>query len=312
MPVPPFAHYVHRFVSLFQGRDAVVYLSALAIFMGVEIAAMGYSRCSLRRLLALSPSARNDILCDTLYFFGFGKVFAVVGTFGIPLLLSAAYHRWVGFTLLPHIANPVAAYLLWFVIAEFAYYGYHRSMHEIACLWQTHKYHHSAVEFNLITGNRVHFLDKAMAELFNLVPLTLLGIPPTMYASLRLGMRLIEIAQHSAVDWDYGWIGRWIVYGPVGHRIHHSAEREHWDRNYGNLMVIWDRLFGTWYAGSRVNPSVGVSDNHFNTGSVAKDWAIATRLFARDLARGWKTGEWKTEYAREVSETRRAARSQAL
>jgi sterol desaturase/sphingolipid hydroxylase (fatty acid hydroxylase superfamily) len=307
MSVAFLADHVHRFVQRLYAPDVLLYLATLGAFMLVEALAMGYRQSSLRRLLSFSASARNDVVCDALYLFGFGHMFAVVGTLGLPLMFSLWYARNVGFTLLPHIAHPALAYLVWFVLTDFAYYWYHRFSHEIACLWQAHKYHHSAVEFNLITGNRVHFLDKAIEEVFKAVPLTMLGMPPAMYLAVRLTLRFVEIAQHSAVAWDFGWAGQWLVYGPMRHRIHHSAECEHWDSNYGNFLIVWDRIFGTWYAGDKVNETVGVSDNHFNTGSVAKDWYLATRFFARDVARGLRTGEWKTAYAKECAVRRRAA-----
>jgi len=56
----------------------------------------------------------------------------------------------------------------------------------------------------------------------------------------------LQIVNHSDFDWTYGWIGRWLLMSPGMHKVHHSNNPEHFNKNLGNLFVIWDRLFGTY------------------------------------------------------------------
>jgi hypothetical protein len=105
----------------------------------------------------------------------------------------------------------------------------------------------------------------------------------------------IDRMQHSMVNWTYGWIGRWVVFSPIGHRIHHSMEREHWDKNYGDMFVIWDRLFGTYYNGNNINTEVGVTNNIYNQGLV---WDVfqSISLSYASLLNSVKTNIWKADH----------------
>jgi sterol desaturase/sphingolipid hydroxylase (fatty acid hydroxylase superfamily) len=106
----------------------------------------------------------------------------------------------------------------------------------------------------------------------------------------------VDFAQHSMVPFTYGWVGRWLVYSPVAHRIHHSPLEEHWDRNYGDLLPVWDRLFGTWYAGTTVNKTVGLAgaDEHGIVGSIVRPFGSASRSFRTFV----RTREWRPAHRR--------------
>ncbi len=293
----PFTDFVRDYFEIWidrlLGGERLVYLGLLSLVLLLEALVMGFRRSSLCRILSFSASARNDIVCDILHFIGGHKIIALLTSAGIPLFISYFYNRFAGVTVLPQIRNPMLAYLLWFVCVDFLDYWYHRFSHEWSFRWQVHKYHHSATEFNVVTGNRIHFLDETFAELFKIMPLTLLGLPPTVYAAIRATKLVADFWQHSAIPWDYGWVGRWLLYSPVGHRIHHSYEEEHWDKNFGNILVIWDRMFKTWYDQGRVNEAIGLPDNPFNRGSVVQDWLLGYKLFWTEFRKGIKTGLWR-------------------
>jgi len=148
-------------------------------------------------------------------------------------------------------------------------------------LWEAHRYHHAATTFTVLTGNRIRALDEVCRQFIILIPLTLLGVFAPMYIAGRYGFLAFDMLQPSMVPWTYGWFGRWVVYSPVGHRLHHSHERDHWDCHYGDILVIWDRLFGTWYAGDRVNASVDVSDNPYNARAVLVEYLNCAARCAR-------------------------------
>ena len=96
------------------------------------------------------------------------------------------------------------------------------------------------------------------------IPAALLGggigdaIPVLLINAVHAGLT------HSILPWSWGWVGRWVIYPPTGHRIHHSALSEHHDKNFGSIFPIWDHLFGTYYKGDLLNEEVGVDDNYMN------------------------------------------------
>jgi sterol desaturase/sphingolipid hydroxylase (fatty acid hydroxylase superfamily) len=87
------------------------------------------------------------------------------------------------------------------------------------------------------------------------------------------------------LPWTFGWVGRWLLISPVAHRIHHSPEVEHFDRNFGGITPLWDRLFGTWYAGDRVNEQVGCVDNHYNQASPPRELWVAYQASVTEMVR---------------------------
>jgi sterol desaturase/sphingolipid hydroxylase (fatty acid hydroxylase superfamily) len=139
----------------------------------------------------------------------------------------------------------------------------------------------------------MHGLEEAFRYFVSVVPLTLLGAPLHTYVGAQVARRVIDLYQHSMLPWTYGWLGRWLVYSPIGHRLHHSAEEEHWNRNYGDIFVIWDRLFGTWYKGARVNPEVDVSDNPYNRRAMVTEYWHCAVLCFKSLRASVRTGRWR-------------------
>jgi hypothetical protein len=68
--------------------------------------------------------------------------------------------------------------------------------------------------------------------------------------------------------------------------------REQWDKNYGNIFIIWDRLFGTWYNGTVVSDNLGLAQNRYNSGSVVRDLWVGTRDFFRELRNIFHMRRW--------------------
>src|SRR5438477_159294 len=95
---------------------------------------------------------------------------------------------------------------------------------------------------------------------------------------------------HSMLPWRCGWFGKYVLYSPIGHRIHHSALPEHKDKNLGFLFPVWDWMFGTYYKGDVINEEVGVEDNYQNTRGLLFDLAESTRRAWRSV--GLPTAPW--------------------
>jgi len=135
-----------------------------------------------------------------------------------------------------------AAILGW----DFIYYWNHRIMHEFRYLWAIHVVHHSSEHYNLSTALRQPVAD----SLGTFVPygmLSLLGIRPSMIEQAR-GVNLIyQFWIHTEVITSIGPLEK-VLNTPSHHRAHHGANRQYLDRNHGSILIVWDKLFGTFEA----------------------------------------------------------------
>jgi sterol desaturase/sphingolipid hydroxylase (fatty acid hydroxylase superfamily) len=138
-------------------------------------------------------------------------------------------------------------YLLLFVALEFTYYWWHRLSHRCRWFWLHHAVHHSPNQFNLAVAYRLGITGKLMGGFFIFTPMAWLGFEPT----------LIFIAYYVNLSYQFWIHAEWVPrLGPLegilntasAHRVHHAANVEYLDANYGGMLVIFDRLFGTYCA----------------------------------------------------------------
>ena len=135
--------------------------------------------------------------------------------------------------------------LLLFVGLEFLYYWYHRWCHEVRWLWATHAVHHSPNHFNLSTSFRLGWTGSITGHFLFFTPLCWLGFPPKAIA-LSLGINLLyQFWIHTELIPKLGWL-EYLFNTPSHHRVHHASNPEYIDRNYGGVLIIFDRLFGTY------------------------------------------------------------------
>jgi sterol desaturase/sphingolipid hydroxylase (fatty acid hydroxylase superfamily) len=131
------------------------------------------------------------------------------------------------------------------LLADFIYYWWHRLSHRWRWLWATHFVHHTAGRLNILASIRQGWTDALSGTWLSWAPLGFLGFPPQAVAVYFTVLLVWEAAIHNE------WAGRlgpleWVLATPSNHRVHHSMEARHLDRNFGGLLVIWDRLFGTY------------------------------------------------------------------
>ncbi len=130
------------------------------------------------------------------------------------------------------------------VLYDFCYYWAHRMGHEVAVLWAAHVVHHSSECFNLSTALRQTSSGVVLSWVFYL-PMAMLGVPPTTFVVVGLIDLLYQYWVHTELVGRLGWIDRVLV-TPSNHRVHHGQNDYCLDRNYGGILIIWDRLFGTF------------------------------------------------------------------
>src|SRR5450830_1689436 len=135
-------------------------------------------------------------------------------------------------------------WLLALLFYDFCYYWLHRMGHEVALLWAAHVVHHQSQHYNLSTALRQTSSGPLLAWLFYL-PMALAGVPPQQFAVVALIDLLYQFWIHTEHVPRLGWFDR-VFASPSNHRVHHAVNDAYLDRNYGGILILWDRLFGTF------------------------------------------------------------------
>ena len=161
------------------------------------------------------------------------------------------------FTLLPYVflyesyalfELSTASWWTWVVGAlavDCAYYWYHRFSHRVNLGWATHVVHHQSEEYNLSVALRQPWFSRLYAWVFYL-PLAILGFPLEVFVTTFAFNLLYQFWIHTETIDRMGTAFEWIFNTPSHHRVHHGTNPEYVDKNYGGILIIWDRLFGTF------------------------------------------------------------------
>ncbi|MEO9965301.1 MAG: sterol desaturase family protein [Reichenbachiella sp.] len=232
----------------------------------LEILLSGWQKSSLRRLLHPNGSALNDWICFILVQSRIHEIFGYGLLLGIAWYIPKQIKVLLGYDLIRSIPYPFVQVIIAFIIVDFLDYWAHRFEHRSSALWEMHKFHHSPTEFNIISAKRVHpILDVSFKRLIYAVPFAIFGSPVITFIGFIYLRAIMSSIQHSEFKWNLGWVGKYVLISPMAHRIHHSVQEEHFDKNLGTILVWWDKLFGTWFEpDSGQHPEIGVEDNRLN------------------------------------------------
>lgn len=142
---------------------------------------------------------------------------------------------------------PADAWWSWallFFIDDFAYYVFHRASHEIRLFWNFHVVHHSSEQYNLSVAVRQSWFGGILHWIFY-APIMLLGFPPWMFAIMH-GFNLIyQFWIHTKSIKSLGPL-EYVLNTPSHHRVHHGVNDAYLDKDYAGVLIIWDRLFGSF------------------------------------------------------------------
>jgi len=141
-------------------------------------------------------------------------------------------------------ARGIALWLLAIAAFDFCYYWAHRCGHEISILWAAHAVHHQSEDYNLSTALRQTSTGFLFSWIFYL-PLFVLGMPYEVFLTANAIDLIYQFWVHTQHVGKLGWFDRVFV-TPSNHRVHHAQNEVYIDRNYGGILVLWDRLFGTF------------------------------------------------------------------
>ena len=173
-----------------------------------------------------------------------------------------------------------AAYLLAVAGWDVIYYWNHRLAHESRWLWAVHVVHHSSERYNLSTALRQPVADGVtMAVPYGL--LALLGIPPRYIEDARAINLIYQFWIHTEAVTSIGWLEK-VLNTPSHHRAHHGSQRQYLDINHGSILILWDKLFGTFEPEvERVRYGLTRNLETYNLGTIAThEW----RDIAKDIS----------------------------
>ena len=175
---------------------------------------------------------------------------------------------------------------------DFCYYWVHRFGHQVNLVWASHQVHHSSEYFNLSTALRQTATGSLLKWPFYL-GLAVVGVPPVVFATVALIDLLYQVWVHTEQVGRLGWLDRVFV-TPSNHRVHHGQNDYCIDRNFGGILILWDRLFGTYAEERTVEPVVYGVRKPFH--SLNPVWGNLVHY--RDLWRASRTApDWRSALA---------------
>jgi sterol desaturase/sphingolipid hydroxylase (fatty acid hydroxylase superfamily) len=213
-------------------------LYAIPLFLALLAVEPGMLAAMARRGAPVRGYERRDAVASVGL--GIGSIFFT--TFINLAVYGIACRLWV------HRVTDLGSGVLGWTVAmigwDFSYYWHHRAEHEMRILWACHVNHHSSRYYNLSTALRQPWTP--VAAVFFYPWWALVGVAPRMIL-MSAGFNLIyQYWIHTEV---IGRMPRWfeaVFNTPSHHRVHHGSNAEYLDKNYGGILIVWDRLFGTF------------------------------------------------------------------
>ncbi|WP_445288205.1 sterol desaturase family protein [Variovorax atrisoli] len=175
------------------------------------------------------------------------------------------------------------------ILFDFCNYWVHRAGHECAVFWAAHAVHHQSQDFNLSVALRQGSAVSLLGWIFFL-PMALIGVPPRNFGIAALVLLVYGYWVHTQHIGKLGWFDH-VFSSPSNHRVHHAINAEYLDRNYGALLMVWDKLFGT-FAEERATCVYGTL-KPLNT------WNPLRALFGLYMSlasAAWRTPRWSDKF----------------
>ena len=180
-----------------------------------------------------------------------------------------------------------AHWLMGLLFYDFLYYWFHRISHERQLFWGSHVVHHQSEDYNLGTALRQTSTGFLTTWVF-FVPCFILGMPIYMFVSIASAHLVYQFWVHTQHISKLGPL-EWILITPSNHRVHHAQNADYIDKNYGGLLIVWDRIFGTFQEEDlQQAPIYGIR-------TPLKSWNplwANVHIFASMATDAWRTNSW--------------------
>jgi sterol desaturase/sphingolipid hydroxylase (fatty acid hydroxylase superfamily) len=229
--------------------DLIVYaIPAFVLLLAVEYFSFKYAqREDLKGYEAQDTRASLSM--------GLGNVFINAGWKLVVLVIFAGLYE---LTPLRIPEEAVWAWVLLFFLDDFAYYWFHRISHEVRLFWASHVVHHSSEHFNLSTALRQTWVPMTYFPFW--MPIALLGYKPYMILTMQAVSLMYQFWIHTERIRKLPRPFEFVFNTPSHHRVHHGANDIYLDRNYAGIMIIWDRMFGS-FQGEEERVRYGLTKN---------------------------------------------------
>jgi sterol desaturase/sphingolipid hydroxylase (fatty acid hydroxylase superfamily) len=183
-------------------------------------------------------------------------------------------------------------YVIAFLALDFSGYWVHRLAHTVNFFWNNHIIHHSSEEFNLACALRQSISVYFRIYAFLLIPAAIFGVPQQVIAVVAPLHLFAQFWYHTRHINKMGWL-EYIIVTPAHHRVHHAINPEYLDKNYGQIFIFWDRLFGTFQEETPEIPAVYGVTRPVRTWNPIKINFMHLWLLAKDA---WHTKSWKDKF----------------
>jgi len=159
------------------------------------------------------------------------------------------------------------------LLGDFFGWLHHFIKHNVPMFWEFHKIHHSQKHLNLFTDLRIHVFELVISRPIVTFPMLMFAINTPQIQLYNVFYVWFTRAYHANIKTNLGPL-KHVLVTPQSHRIHHSLEKPHYDKNYGVLFTFWDHLFKTQYTGYEEYPDTGIHDDEFPHETTAKGLSL--------------------------------------
>lgn len=223
-------------------------------FLLVSLAFLGFELLRLLLKRVLTWNILGDTVTNFITFTGFTVLyFVLLGAFYVGIF----YYVYENYRLLEIPITPWSIALC-ILLADLAYYWEHRFSHRVGVAWASHTVHHSSPYFNISVAYRFGPLDGLIPLPFHL-PLVILGFNPALVLFAESMNLLYQTALHTETIGKLPKPVEAVMNTPSHHRVHHGANRRYLDKNFGGILIVWDKLFGT-FAEEREKVAYGLTE----------------------------------------------------
>lgn len=207
---------------------------------------------------------KSDVIADAA-FLGMVQIAIarLLGLIGV-LYVAALANEHVASTLWPSDWPLLAQILFMVLVVDLMRYWLHRAAHKYMFLWRLHEVHHSPDILYTLNVGRFHPFEKVLQFCLDTVPFLLLGVAPEVLAGYFVFYSVNGFFQHSNLELRYGWLN-YVVGSAETHRWHHARDPKAAYCNFGNTIIIYDLLFGTWKLPRPVD-DIGIPDRDYPKG----------------------------------------------
>jgi len=252
--------FLEQFLTQLTNTLGKIDISLLIVFITIPFVLVA------EKIFPAKPEQRivnPSLVQDSLWFIT-SKVFRIMVLIPYVVFLEALYTTHLSFMSVQWLDElPDIMRLLWGVLLiDFLSWFHHWVRHKVTWFWQFHAIHHSQRHLNLFTDFRIHVFEFIIATTIQIIPLLSLRVQAPYIVQVMLFGVFFSLTYHANIKTNLGPL-RYVLVTPQSHRIHHSIEPHHQDKNFGVLLSIWDRMFGTQYTGYEEYPNTGVDHKDF-------------------------------------------------